>query len=74
MPQAQDGVRHSFDNYSSELDAMDGDDVDLDIRPTSRNIRGRNPANDQDGAEGPRKKEEAATEAHFRASPHARRA
>ena len=49
-------VWHNFDNYSSELDAMYGDDVDLDIRPTSRNIRGRNPANDQDGAEGPHKR------------------
>ena len=52
MPQAQDGVRPSFENYSSELDAMYGDDVDLDISPTSRNIRGRNAGNDQDGAEG----------------------
>uniref|UniRef100_A0ACD5W541 Uncharacterized protein n=1 Tax=Avena sativa TaxID=4498 RepID=A0ACD5W541_AVESA len=57
---AQAGQAHdeeeelSFDNYSGELDAIYGDDVDLDISTSNRNIRGRNPTNDQDGTEGRR--------------------
>jgi hypothetical protein len=54
--QAHNEGQQSSDNYSDELDEIYGNDADLDIslRPSNRNIGGRNPTYSHDGTKGRR--------------------
>jgi hypothetical protein len=54
--QAHNEGQQSFDNYSDELDEIYDNDADLDIslRPSNKNIRGRNPTYGHDGTKGRR--------------------